>query len=106
MSPEEALYAGLAAIVGVGLWAVAKSGNPAALPRDSSGERLKPRPPTRREELLKARAQIKHQLEIQPVRNRMDDRAIKDELRDILAEIDAELAETPADRRNRRGLKS
>jgi hypothetical protein len=102
----EALYVGLAAVLVAGLWVVAKSGNPAALLRGSFGEALKAPAPTRREELLKARAQIKRQLEIQPVRNRMDDRAVKDELRNILAEIDAELAETPPDHHNRHGLKS
>jgi len=106
MSPEGVLYLGLAAIFAIGLWVVARSGNPNAPLRGSFGELLKARPPTRREELLKARAQVKHQLEMQPVRNRLDDRAVRDELRNILAEIDAELAETPPDHQNRRGLKS
>jgi len=43
---------------------------------------------------------------MQPVRNRVDDRTVKDELRNILVEIDAELAETPPDRQNRHSLKS
>ena len=106
MSPEGALYIGLAAVLAAGLWVVARSDNPNAPLRGSFGELLKPRPPTRREELLKARAQVKHQLEMQPVRNRVDDRTVKDELRNILVEIDAELAETPPDRQNRHSLKS
>ena len=106
MSPGEALYLGLAAILVIGLWVVTRSGNPLASLRGSFGELRKAPAPTRREELLKARAQVKHQLDMQPVRGRVDDRSVKQELRNILAEIDAELAETAPDHQNRRGLKS
>jgi len=90
----------------VGLWILDRSGDPNRLERGSFGEKLEPRAPTDRERLLKARADVKHQLALQPVRNRMNDAGVEEELRQILGEIDAELAETPPDKHvPGRGLK-
>jgi hypothetical protein len=99
------LYVALAALVAVGLWVVVRSGNPTRPLPGSFGEFLKPRPLTRREELLKARARVKWQLSLSPLRNPMNDQGVKDDLRAILAEINAELSETQPDKRAaRRGL--
>lgn len=84
MSLTEALYAGLAAPLLAGLWIVFKSGYPR---RPNLGEKLQPRMPTDREQLLKARAEVKHQLALQPVRNRVNDAKAQEELVQILSEI-------------------
>ena len=107
MPDATTLYAGLAALLLAGLWIVFKSGDPKRLERGSFGEKLQPRAPTKREQLLKARADVKHQLAIQTLARHADDAGVRQELGEILGEIDAELAETPPDDHvPGRGLKS
>jgi len=106
MSFATELYAALAVLVATGIWILVRSGNPNTSLRDSFGELLKPLTPTRREELLKARARVKWQLSLGTIRRRVGDDAVKVDLRAILEEINAELAETPPDKRaSRRGLR-
>lgn len=107
MSFAVTIYAGLAALLLAGLWIVTKSGGPKRLERGSFGEKLEPRAPTDREQLLKARAEVKHQLALQPLYRRANDATVKEELGEILGEINAELAETPPDNHTpAHGLKS
>jgi hypothetical protein len=107
MSFATELYAALAVLVATGIWILVRSGNPNMSPRDSFGEPLTPSAPTRREELLKARARVKWQLSLGSIRRRGGDDAVKADLQAILEEINAELAETAPDKRaSRRGLRS
>jgi hypothetical protein len=104
MSFATELYAALAVLVATGIWILVRSGNPNTSSRDSFAE---PRAPTRREELLKARARVKWQLSLGTIRRRGGDDAVKADLQAILEEINAELAETPPDKRaSRQGLRS
>jgi len=91
-----ALFLGLAVVMVAGLWIVTKSGDPGQPKRDRAANNQPARALTRREQLLKARADVEHQLGIQPVRNRVDE-GVRDELTKILEEINAELAEIPPD---------
>ena len=86
---------------------MARSGDPRRQERGSFGEKLQPRQLTARERLLEARARIKRQLAVRPLKGRVNDAEVRRELGEILGEIDAELAETPPDKRTPgRGLKS
>ena len=87
-------------VTAVGIWLVLRGDNPAAQMLGSFGEKLMPRPRTRRDELREARRRVQRQLEIldSPVRKGDFNEVATDtreRLHAVLAEIEAELRTLP-----------
>ena len=88
MSPIRAIYVGIAAIVALAIWFVAKSGDP------GKPERTVKAPPTRQRELFEARNRIRRQIEVlktSPHAYGTPSRDALNELQSLLRDIEEEL---------------
>ncbi|HEY2009693.1 MAG TPA: hypothetical protein VGH23_11930 [Rhizomicrobium sp.] len=94
------LWLGVSVVAAGCVWLLINTGDPRLPTTDGFGKPIAPPPKTRRDELLEARAQVRHQLEILKSPQRGSDYTsfsaeAAQKLQDILDGIEEELGENP-----------
>jgi predicted lipid-binding transport protein (Tim44 family) len=91
LSPLRAIYIGIAAVIALAIWFVAKTRNPA---KPQGSEKARKGPPTRQQELFEARNRIRRQIEVLKTSPHAYGAPSQDalgELQNLLRDIEAEL---------------